>query len=61
MDAQTDGGANELMEIEDQLHAELREEYRQRLERRLQERLEAKERRLPETQRLKKNGASHGT
>jgi len=61
MDEQTDGGANELMELEDQLHAEMREEYRQRLERRLQERLEAKERRLPEAQRLKKNGASRCT
>ena len=35
MDEQTDGGANELMEIEDQLDAEMRAEYRQRLERRL--------------------------
>ena len=61
MDAKTDEGANEMMEIEDQLHDEMREEYRKRLERRVQERLEAKERSLPEAQRLKKNASSRCT
>lgn len=50
MEEQIDSGANELMEIEDQWDAELRAEYRQR-----------QERRLPEAQRLKKNGASRCT
>jgi hypothetical protein len=61
MDEKTEGEANEMMEIEEQVHDEMREEYRKRLERRLQERLEAKERTLPEAQRLKKNASSRCT
>lgn len=54
MGTKADSRAKELMEMEDQLYGEMREEYRQRLQRRLQERLKAKERGLPEAQRLKK-------
>ena len=58
MDVPGDKGANELMETEDQLQAEMRAEFRRRLASRLQERLEAKQRGLPEVHNLKKKGRS---
>jgi hypothetical protein len=56
MSEKSNGWANEMMEIEDQVLEEMREEYRRRLERRLQEKLAEKEKAMPEVQRLKKNG-----
>lgn len=58
MKAKPDPEANEMMEIEEQLLAEMREEYRQRLQQRLQERVKAKERSLSAAQGLKKNACS---
>lgn len=49
-----DEWANELMDVEDQLHEEMKEEFCKRLEQRLQKRLEAKEQRMPEVAKLKK-------
>jgi len=50
--------SNELMEEEDQLHAEMQEEFRKRLQRRLQKKLEAKEQDMTEVRDLKKKGRS---
>ncbi len=50
--------ANELMEEEDQLHAEMQEEFRKRLQTRLQKKLEAKEQGMSEVRSLKKKGGA---
>lgn len=49
---------NELMEEEDALIEEMKKEFPQRLKERIQKKIDAREQKMPEVQRLKKNGLS---
>jgi hypothetical protein len=49
---------NELMKEEDALMEEMKVEFQQRLKTRIQNKIKAREKAMPEVQRLKKNAAS---
>lgn len=61
MNDEIDAFKKELMEEEDALIEEMKVEFQTRLQERVQKKIQAREAKMPEVRRLKKNSASPGS